>query len=238
MSETTVRAFRREKIDSLSISLIGKYIVLNRDGLLGFKSLHYVNIDGDEDLIKIKDILGKDLIRIKNLFSILDDLIVYDSVQFENSDYSKRFWHLFVDDDDVDDALIERDHAFRVISYSESIIKCMYRILGASDYLCEKENSCRFGPLLFNGEIDSYIQDGRGRFDQENPSVKALVSFLLYARNKLAHCNHYNCADQKNSIENAFMSHGEFRDIPAIVLVLLLHMIDYHYDALDEYFRI
>jgi len=235
MSETTVRAFRREKIESLSISLIGKYIVIDRDGLFGFKSLYYVNIDGDEDFIKIKDILGKDLIRIKNLFSILDDLVVYDSVQFENSDYSKRFWHLFVDD--VDDVLIERGHAFRVIGYCEPIIKCMYGIIGANDYLCEKENSCTFGQLLFNSEIDSYIQDGRGRFDQENPSVKALVSFLLYARNKLSHNIHYNCADEKNSIENSFRSHSEFHDIPAIVLVLLLHMIDYHYDTLDEYFR-
>lgn len=251
MSETTIRSFRREKISNLSKSLIGNYIGTKVEGgKLGFKTLKYIDDEGDEDSIKIKDIFSKDFIRIQNLFSVLDDLVAYDYSRFGISGQLNGFWNRFKEEnfylpenEDADSAS-PTDMIKLNLSQCDQAIRLIYWVLGADNYIREKEEQSEkkgekkytFGSLLFDSHIDQFIDNGLGRYDDKNPSVKTVISVLLAERNKWA--VHQKTADDSKSMQrqNIAALLEECRNKTAIVLVALLHIVDYHYDALDSFF--
>lgn len=251
MSESSARAFRREKISNLSVSLMGNYICTKGEGeKLGFKTLRYIDKDGDEDIIKIKDIFAKDVIRIKNLFSILDDLVAFDFAKFGVKGQLNGFWSRFKEENffmpeegDDADSSDPTDIIKRNLSQCDQAIRLIYRVLGASDYIHDKEeqseksrNKYTFGSLLFDEDIDKFIDNGKGRYDNNNPSVRAVISVLLDERNKWAIHPKTAVDNDADGSTNIALLLEECRNKTAIVLVALLHIVDYHYDALDRYF--
>ena len=251
MSESSARSFRREKICNLSKSLIGNYICTKGEGgKLGFKTLKFIDEDGDEDSIKIKDIFSKDFIRIQNLFSVLDDLVAYDYSRFGVSGQLTGFWNRFKEEnfylpaDNEADSASPTDMIKLNLSQCDQAIRLIYWVLGANEYIREKEEQSEkkgekkytFGSLLFDSNIDAFINSGRGRYDNENPSVKTVISVLLAERNKWA--IHRKTADDSESSSNQNIATllEECRNKTAIVLVALLHIVNYHYDALDSFF--
>ena len=251
MSETVSRAFRREPIAQLSKSLISNYICTKVEGgKLGFKLLKFLDKDGDEDTIKIKDIFEKDFDRIKNLFSILDDLVAYDLCRSGVDGQLAGFWNRFKEENfslpknDEADAGSPTDMIKLNLSQCDQAIRLIYGILGAGNYIREKEKLSEkkgekkytFGSLLFDDEIDKHINDGLGRFKKANKSVRTVFSVLLADRNKWA--IHPKSAVDSESKQNQDIVKllEDCRNKTAIVLVALLHIVDYHYEALDAFF--
>ncbi len=251
MSEAVSRVFRRERISNLSVSLMGNYICTKGEGdKLGFKTLRFIDKDGDEDIIKIKDIFAKDIVRIKNLFSVLDDLVAYDYAKFGVKGQLNGFWSRFKEENffmpeegDDADSSDPTDIIKRNLSQCDQAIRLIYRVLGASDYIHNKEeqseksrNKYTFGSLLFDEDIDKFIDNGKGRYDNSNPSVRAVISVLLDERNKWAIHPKTAVDNDADGSTNIALLLEECRNKTAIVLVALLHIVDYHYDALDRYF--
>lgn len=264
MSETSIRVFRRETILNLSKSLIGNYIGEKQgDGKLGFSSLDYKTEDGDTESIRIRKIFARDFIRIQNLFSILDDLVLYDLSKYGEKSSLKGFWYRFTDEVFEQSkkrnaaALDIRDIVKNNFIQCDQAIRKIYCILGANDYLFEKEQKSEqggkkytFGSLLYDDGIDALINNGKGRYNLNNEEVKTLISLLLRERNKYVHektADNPTISDSFISDVNTNESENQNRDLDklvdecrektAIVLVALLHITDYHYDALDQYFN-
>ena len=264
MSETSVRVFRRETILNLSQRLIGNYIGEKKnDGKLGFSSLSYKTDEGDTESIRISKIFARDFIHLQNLFSILDDLVLYDLSRYGEISSLKGFWYRFTDDvfqqsKKQNAAVLDiRDIVKNNLNQCNEALRKIYCILGANDYLYEKEQKSEkgrekytFGSLLRDKNIDTLINNGRGRYDKDNGEVNTLISVLLRERNRGMHGKTaedpeiadsfvsdvitYNSENQSFELDRLI---NECREQTAIVLVTLLHVVDYHYDALDQFFN-
>ena len=251
MPETIIRIFRNEKIGNLSKSLISHYIcTIGNGGKLGFKRLTFLGEDGDEENISIKDIFVKDFIRIQNLFSILDDLVTYDYIKCGKEGQMYGFWSRFnVDNfnltksDDEADAPNPTDMVKLNLSKCDQTIRLIYCVLGANEYINEKERQSEtgkkytFGSLLHEEAIDTHINDGRGRYDSTNSAAGTLLQVLLQERNKWAIHPKTATDSEPGSNTNMAMLLEDCRNKTAIVLTALLHIVDYHYDALDHFFE-
>jgi ribosomal protein S1 len=264
MSETSIRAFRREENGNLSRALIGNYIFTKReDNKLGFRILKFIDAEGNDDSIKIKDILDNDFVRIQNLFSVLDDLVAYDYSRFDVTGELYGFWDSFKEENfylpEKNDAASKspKGKIKNSLSQCEQAIKMIYCILGANEYIREKEEESEktkkkytFGTLLFDSQIDPLINSGRGRYNHTNYSVQTVIKVLLEERNRALHAKTaVDSESTKKQDADALSDDSETtkkqkiaafledcRNKAAIALVALLHIVDYHYDALDAFF--
>lgn len=257
MFQTSPRRFRREDVQILADEFIGKYIGRTDEkkigiNKIGFKKLSYTDAtSGDDKDIPLAAIFERDLVRMQNLFSLLDDCIAYGIRRYGPIPAMRNFWPRFKISNSFSDKTNEggadlADITNLNLTYFDQVLRLIFRILGAEDYLNEKERESNSGPkkytlgrLLTDDDIDSQIDGGKGKFkdsrlmrSNETTHHTTLFFEILKERNKTVH--HDGSVTVVPMDEEEILE--ECRKKSAFILVAFLHIVDFHYDALEKFF--
>ena len=224
------RRFVRQEAKQIADQLILDYIVNSSGGLQ-----HVYVFDRkthDNIPIMLREVLGGDLSRVRDLFSLLDDCIAFSERECGRNSVFAGFWVRFLKSNFEDanaDAFQQspKDPVTVNLGNVERILQFIFGMLGAEDYLDQRKKTKDYtlGKMLNDADLLNVLKDknnGKGMFKNKK-EIKLIFNEILAERNDAFHEGRATTDLRIECINRT-----------ALILVGLLHIVDYHFEELDS----